>query len=86
MNDHYSNWILLISIIILINSLYLESAIGQEDYALDILDSGITDKIILKDDSLVVEKFVSGLSWPTALDFIGEDLFVLEKIQVIFFL
>lgn len=79
MNDHYSNWILLISIIILINSLYLESAIGQEDYALDILDSGITDKIILKDDSLVVEKFVSGLSWPTALDFIGEDLFVLEK-------
>ena len=31
------------------------------------------------DDNYIVEKFVSGLDFPTTMDFVGNDLLVLEK-------
>ncbi|HSD05517.1 MAG TPA: hypothetical protein VLB45_07210, partial [Nitrosopumilaceae archaeon] len=34
---------------------------------------------LLKDQDLVIEKFVSGLSLPTTMSFVGDDLLVLEK-------
>ena len=34
---------------------------------------------IIYDDDFIVEKFVSGLEWPTTMDFIGDDILVLEK-------
>tara|TARA_Y100001949_G_scaffold174375_1_gene181709 strand:+ start:39 stop:1304 length:1266 start_codon:yes stop_codon:yes gene_type:complete len=34
---------------------------------------------IIFDDNLVVEEFVTGLNFPTTMDFIGNDIFVLEK-------
>ena len=32
------------------------------------------------DDDYIVEKFATGLDWPTAMTFVGEDILVLEKI------
>ena len=34
---------------------------------------------VLKDSNFIVEKFITGLSWPTTFDFIGDDIIVLEK-------
>ena len=34
---------------------------------------------IIYDDDFIVEKFVSGLEWPITMDFIGDDILVLEK-------
>ena len=34
---------------------------------------------IIYDDDFIVEKFVSGLERPTTIDFIGDDILVLEK-------
>ena len=34
---------------------------------------------IVFDGDFIVEKFVSGLKFPTAMDFIGDDILVLEK-------
>ena len=31
------------------------------------------------DDDYIVEKFATGLDWPTAMTFVGEDILVLEK-------
>ena len=34
---------------------------------------------VIFDDNLIVEEFVTGLNFPTTMDFIGNDIFVLEK-------
>jgi len=36
---------------------------------------------IVKDPDFVVEEYVSGLSWPTTMTFVGDDILVLEKIS-----
>jgi len=42
------------------------------------LDIGCPDDLVF-DDDYILEKFVTGLNFPTAMDFIGNDLLVLEK-------
>ena len=34
---------------------------------------------IIYDDDYVIEKFVTGLEWPTTMTFVGDDILVLEK-------
>ena len=34
---------------------------------------------LIKDRTLVIEEFVTGLDWPTTMTFIGDDILVLEK-------
>ena len=40
---------------------------------------GLTTELTVFDDEYIIEKFVSGLNFPTTMDFIGNDLLVLEK-------
>ena len=37
------------------------------------------NKIIIKDSSLIVEEYISGLEYPVMIDFIGNDMLVIEK-------
>lgn len=41
--------------------------------------SGVPSKAIIFDDDFIVEDFVVGLSRPTTMSFLGEDILVLEK-------
>ena len=42
-------------------------------------NSGLTSELTVFDDEYIIEKFVSGLNFPVTMDFIGNDLLVLEK-------
>ena len=37
------------------------------------------NKIIIKDSGLVVEEYISGLEYPVMIDFVGDDMLVIEK-------
>ena len=41
--------------------------------------SEVNAELTVHDDDYIIEKFVSGLNFPTTMDFIGDDLLVLEK-------
>jgi len=41
--------------------------------------SEVNAELTVFDDEYIIEKFVSGLNFPTTMDFIGNDLLVLEK-------
>ena len=72
------NLIILFAIIVCINLIHIEFAYG-EDYSTEIQDLQSEIGIILKDQSLSVEKYATGFEWPTSFGFIGKDMFVLEK-------
>ena len=78
MYDFLKTLIILMAVVFLINIIELETSYGQ-DYTIDIHDSEKAKKIVLKDQSLVIEEYVTGLNWPTNFDFIGNDLFITEK-------
>ena len=39
------------------------------------------NKIIIKDSGLVVEEYISGLEYPVMIDFVGDDMLVIEKAE-----
>ena len=39
------------------------------------------NKIIIKDSGLVVEEYISGLEYPVMIDFVGNDMLVIEKAE-----
>ena len=39
--------------------------------------SEVNAELTVHDDDYIIEKFVSGLNFPTTMDFIGDDLLVL---------
>ena len=41
--------------------------------------SQVYAELIIYDDDYIVEKFVTGLDYPTTMIFVGEDILVLEK-------
>ena len=41
--------------------------------------SEVNAELTVFDDEYIIEKFVSGLNFPTTIDFVGNDLLVLEK-------
>ena len=67
--------IFLFSGLLFSNLFELSFAQNSDNY----IESENTNKIIIKNHSLIIEEYVSGLNWPTGLDFVGHDLFVTEK-------
>ena len=41
--------------------------------------SEVNAELTVFDDNYIIEEFVSGLDFPTTIDFIGNDLLVLER-------
>ena len=41
--------------------------------------SQVYGQIIIYEEDFIVERFVTGLDYPTTMDFVGDDIFVLEK-------
>ena len=39
------------------------------------------NKIVIKDSSLAVEEYISGLEYPVMIDFVGNDMLVIEKAE-----
>ena len=64
--------------IICISLIHVEFAYA-EDHSIETHDSQSGIDIILKDQSLIVEKYATGFEWPTSFGFIENDMFVLEK-------
>jgi len=51
----------------------------QNDTSSEVLFESKSTSIVLRDKSLTIEPYVSGLSWPTTMAFVGDDILVLEK-------
>ena len=78
MKPHNQNLIILFFCIICISLIHVEFAYA-EDHSIETHDSQSGIDIILKDQSLIVEKYATGFEWPTSFGFIENDMFVLEK-------
>jgi len=67
---------LLVLLLIILNTVFVftidSTAFGQ-------LDRGANNEISLRDSNLVVEEYVSNLKFPVMIDFIGNDMLVIEK-------
>ena len=62
----------------LVGALTIPQSFGQEyDDATDTYEFGALPFIY--DDNYTIERFVTGLEYPTTMDFIGDDILVLEK-------
>ncbi len=68
--------LLLVLLLIISNTVFVltidSTAFGQ-------LDRGFNNEISLRDPNLVVEEYVSNLKYPVMIDFIGNDMLVIEK-------
>ena len=68
------NYILLVQFcfLLFILTFSIEYAFGQEEQKTN-------SKPILRDTNFLVEEYITDLHYPTTIDFIGNDLFILEK-------
>ena len=69
-------------LLILFGFVFIDSGNAQEGSVSEIQSTDDEEnlaKAVLRDGTLSVEEYVSGLEWPTTMAFIDEDILVLEK-------
>ena len=71
--------ILIIILLIFTSFIPFQTIYGQEISNYENLSNTESAEITIRDQSIYVEEFVSGLDWPVMIAFSGNDILVLEK-------